>query len=109
MTPRPLRLVLGDNLRRLMERDGLSKSETAARLGMHRTQLYRMLNGETRPHASELKAICDLFGVPASVYFKPLKISPNFKSERERLKKAMRAAYGIGKPTFEPERKDHGF
>lgn len=64
--PADLRMILGDNLRKLCE-DTPSVSELCRTLGVNRTQFNRYLNGSAFPRPDLLFRICRHFGVDANI------------------------------------------
>ncbi len=69
--PADLRMILGDNLRRLC-RDSASISELCRTIGVNRTQFNRYLSGNAFPRPDVLFRICHHFGVDANILLRRL-------------------------------------
>ncbi|MEL7282011.1 MAG: helix-turn-helix transcriptional regulator [Pseudomonadota bacterium] len=69
--PAEVRLVFGDNLRRLT-RGYKSVSAVCHELGINRTQFNRYLSGESFPRPDVLSRICRFFDVDARILLEPL-------------------------------------
>ena len=77
--PAELRMILGDNLRRLC-RDTPSISELCRTIGVNRTQFNRYLTGTAFPRPDVLSRICSHFGVDANILLHRLADSPATKA-----------------------------
>jgi transcriptional regulator with XRE-family HTH domain len=73
--PSDLRMILGNNLRRLCN-DVSSISELCRTIGVNRTQFNRYLTGTAFPRPDILFRICHHFGVDANILLRPLDQTP---------------------------------
>ncbi|HEY4760540.1 MAG TPA: helix-turn-helix transcriptional regulator [Thermoguttaceae bacterium] len=70
MTKLPYKTNAGPVLRTIMESRELTFTTVAARAGIHRSSLYRMLNGKTDFHLSTLVEIANALGYEVQVVMK---------------------------------------
>jgi transcriptional regulator with XRE-family HTH domain len=60
---------LGENLRRLMARQGTSLDELVIASGVDRRTISGVLRGKKRPHSRTLRRLAEALGVPADEFF----------------------------------------
>jgi transcriptional regulator with XRE-family HTH domain len=56
-------MTLGENLRRIRNKSGISQSALADRVGVSLHTIFRVENGKTQPRASDIKKLCNVLNV----------------------------------------------
>src|SRR5688572_5454702 len=74
---------LGENLRRLMARQGLSLDELATASGVDRRTIASVLRGKKRPHSRTLHRLAETLGVPADEFFQDPSLLAHRAFDRE--------------------------
>lgn len=66
MSEQDFNKIFSQNLRRFMDRDGITQSELSKRLGVGHTTIYNWLYAIKTPRMSKVDALCSIFGCKRS-------------------------------------------